>query len=243
MKKWWWWPPNWNQIPKQQPGNDSHTAAPNNDCSFPNNCSLTARDCSPNTAPKSVIRLLARTSSDAEWLEMKEMDGLESIWYLTALGARTGSLTLYQTISRSLPSVLKLHLRVTVSPTTTGGRGSMVTVKYPGKQRRGGNEFCYSNKPAKQLAWRRRQKWQQQWSRGESLTVHVLFWKSATIHPYAIIQQAQHGRKAESTSVVITFFQSPRTISLSGLNIQTNGGTILYLRLLWAMGHSLNVAK
>lgn len=43
-------------------------------------------------------------------------------------------LTLYQTISRSLPSVLKLHLRVTVSPTTTGGSGSMVTVKYPAKK-------------------------------------------------------------------------------------------------------------
>lgn len=52
-----------------------------------------------------------------------------------ALIVLTGVLTLYQTISRSLPSVLKLHLRVTASPITTGGRGSMVTVKYPGKQR------------------------------------------------------------------------------------------------------------
>lgn len=58
----------------------------------------------------------------------------------SALNVRTGLLTLYQTISRSLPSVLKLHLRVTASPTTTGGRGSMVTVKYPGKQRRKANE-------------------------------------------------------------------------------------------------------
>lgn len=45
-------------------------------------------------------------------------------------------LTLYQTISRSLPSVLKLHLRVTVSPTTTGGRGSMVTVRYPEEEKK-----------------------------------------------------------------------------------------------------------
>lgn len=43
-------------------------------------------------------------------------------------------LTLYQTISRNLPSVLKLHFSVTVSPTTTGGKGSIVTVKYPAEQ-------------------------------------------------------------------------------------------------------------
>lgn len=44
-------------------------------------------------------------------------------------------LTLYQTISRNLPSVLKLHFSVTVSPTTTGGKGSIVTVKYPAEQK------------------------------------------------------------------------------------------------------------
>lgn len=44
-------------------------------------------------------------------------------------------LTLYQTISRNLPSVLKLHLSVTVSPTTTGAKGSIVTVKYPVEQK------------------------------------------------------------------------------------------------------------
>lgn len=38
-------------------------------------------------------------------------------------------LTRYQTISRIFPSVLKLHFRVTASPTTTGGRGSMLTVR------------------------------------------------------------------------------------------------------------------
>lgn len=42
--------------------------------------------------------------------------------------ART-PLTRNHTISRKLPSVLKLHFKVTVSPITTGGRGSMVTVK------------------------------------------------------------------------------------------------------------------
>lgn len=44
-------------------------------------------------------------------------------------------LTLYQTISRNLPSVLKLHFSVTVSPTTTGGKGSIVTVKYPAEHK------------------------------------------------------------------------------------------------------------
>lgn len=38
-------------------------------------------------------------------------------------------LTRNHTISRRLPSVMKLHLSVTVSPMTTGGRGSRVTVK------------------------------------------------------------------------------------------------------------------
>lgn len=74
-------------------------------------------------------------------LEHQMLNGIESL------------LTLYQTISRSLPSVLKLHLRVTVSPTTTGGRGSMVTVKYPEKKReRSGNEFNCSHKPEKHFA-------------------------------------------------------------------------------------------
>lgn len=45
-------------------------------------------------------------------------------------------LTRYQTISRNLPSVLKLHLSVTVSPTITGARGSIVTVKYPAEHRK-----------------------------------------------------------------------------------------------------------
>lgn len=52
-----------------------------------------------------------------------------------ALKVQMVLLTLYHTISRSLPSVLKLHLRVTVSPTTTGGSGSMVTVKYPERRK------------------------------------------------------------------------------------------------------------
>lgn len=60
---------------------------------------------------------------------------VRNILSFSPLNVLTVPLTLYQTISRSLPSVLKLHLRVTASPTTTGGRGSMVTVKYPGKKK------------------------------------------------------------------------------------------------------------
>lgn len=47
----------------------------------------------------------------------------------TGRGGPRRGLTRYHTISRMRPSVLKLHFKVTASPATTGGRGSMLTVK------------------------------------------------------------------------------------------------------------------
>lgn len=128
---------NWNQIPKHQPAPNAIKLPRIMTAGVPNDCGLTVLDCSPRAAHCD-RRRPPPTASGWKW---KGADGPESIQRLMAPKAQTGWLTLYQTISRSRPSVLKLHLRVTVSPTTTGGRGSMVTVKYPGRQRRGWDEF------------------------------------------------------------------------------------------------------
>lgn len=70
--------------------------------------------------PSSSLDLLLHRSKAAGWLRVPVPKGREEA---------LAPLTRYQTISRIFPSVLKLHFRVTASPTTTGGSGSMLTVR------------------------------------------------------------------------------------------------------------------
>lgn len=71
-------------------------------------------------SPPSSFDLLLYRSKPARWLHVPIPKDREEA---------PVPLTRYQTISRIFPSVLKLHFRVTASPTTTGGSGSMLTVR------------------------------------------------------------------------------------------------------------------